>query len=421
MILPEHPEFVQIPEYITRLDYAFVFPSSRKAVCEAFSRQVRSMRKNGSLKQLQNKWISPAGARAELPPMMADAPNGVLRMGVCIDREPFCYLRDEKLVGYDLEIAQKTAAAMGFLIEYVRLTDEEFPQAIAEGKVDFGATALTNEIMSSGKIVFAEPHYNGGLVAIVPEKANETHVKLDPVQQVKFFVKEQAYSLNRALWKDGHMRQIFGGFKNTLLITASAIVFGSLLGIPLCMLRKSKRKQLSLIGDFISGVFYNIPILILLMGLYYVVFRRFGLSALSAAMTIFILRFMAASCLLYILVLDHIGGVQMDAAKALCLRPFTVFRRIILPQAAAFLAKPLREEMIRLVELTTIVGWIGVWDLTKKVDWIRGRTYESFFPIAFATLLYCLLSLALILTVSFMSRRFEKFVRKHALDASKPV
>ena len=67
------------------------------------------------------------------------------------------------------------------------------------------------------------------------------------------------------------------------------------------------------------------------------------------------------------------------------------------------------------------MGFIGVWDLTKVVDWIRGRTYESFFPIAFATVLYCQLSLALILTVSFMSKRFEIFVRKHALDASKPV
>ena len=157
------------------------------------------------------------------------------------------------------------------------------------------------------------------------------------------------------------------------------------------------------------------------MGLYYVVFRRFGWSPLAAAITIFILRFMAASCRLYIQAMDHIGGVQLDAAKALCLRPFTTFRRIILPQAEAFLAKPMREEVIRLVELTTVVGYIGVWDLTKMVDWIRGNTYESFFPIAFATLLYCLLSLALILAVSFMSKRFEIFVRKHALDASKPV
>ena len=419
--LPLHPEFSMIPEFISRIDYAFVFPSTHKPLCEAFSRQIRAMRKNGALKQIQNKWISPANVQAELPEMMQDAPNGVLRMGICTDRPPFCYIQNEKLAGYDLEIAQRSAASMGFLIEYVRLTQKEFPEAIAEGKVDFGATSLNTGITGSGKIVFADPHYNGGLVAIVPNKTNESKVEMDFWSQVKFFLKEQSYSLERSLWKDDHMTQILGGFKTTLLITASAIVFGSLLGIPLCMLRKSKRRLYSLAGDSVSGIFYNIPVLILLMGLYYVVFRRFGWSPLAAAITIFILRFMAASCRLYILAMDHIGGVQLDAAKALCLRPFTIFRRIILPQAAAFLAKPMREEIIRLLELTTVVGYIGVWDLTKMVDWIRGRTYESFFPIAFATLLYCLLSLALILAVSFMSKRFEIFVRKHALDASKPV
>jgi len=417
--LPLHPEFSMIPEFISRMDYAFVFPSTNKALSEAFSRQIRAMRKNGSLKQLQNKWISPMNVEAELPEMMQDAPNGVFRMGICVDRSPFCYIQNEKLAGYDLEIAQRAAASMGFLIEYVRLTKDEFTDAIANGKVDFGATALDSDIASSSKIIFADPHYNGGLVAVVPNKKSERKVEMGPIDQIKFFLREQMYSMVRSLWKDNHMRQILSGLKITLQITASAIIFGSLLGIPLCMLRKSKRKVCSLIGDVISGVFYNIPLLILLMGLYYVAFRRFGLSPLSAAMTIFILRFMAASCRLYMQAMDHIGGVQMDAAMALCLRPFTVFRRIILPQAAAYLAKPMREEVIRLVELTTIVGYIGVWDLTKMVDWIRGRTYESFFPIAFATLLYCLLSLALILVVSFMSKRFEIFVRKHALDASK--
>ena len=110
--------------------------------------------------------------------------------------------------------------------------------------------------------------------------------------------------------------------------------------------------------------------------------------------------------------LEHIGGVQIDAARALCLRRTTFFRRVIVPQAAAFLAKPFREEIIRLVELTTVVGYISVWDLTKVVDWIRGRTYESFFPIMFATLLYFLLSMSLIAVISLLSKKFESAVRK---------
>lgn len=411
--LPNYPQFIRIPDFVTRTDYAFFFPVGRRDLSEAFSRQIRAMKKNGILKGLQNKWMSPSNTSAELPQPDQDAtPNGVLRMGVLIDREPFAYIRGEKIVGYELETAQRAAAAMGFLVEFVRLGSDEFEQAITEGRVDFGASEITQKTSSSGKLVSSEPHYNGGIIVVVPDKTKSRPVHMDLIPQIKFFLKEQGISLYRSLWKDNHMRQILGGFKTTLVITATAVFFGTILGIPLCMLRQSKRKCWSVPAGIVCTLLYNIPILILLMGMYYVVLRRFGFEPLTAAIVIFVLRFMAATCRLYMLALQYIGGVQLDAARALCLRRATFFRRIIIPQAAAFLAKPFREEIIRLVELTTVVGYISVWDLTKVIDWIRGRTYESFFPIMFATLLYFLLSMSLIAVISFLSKRLEASVRK---------
>ena len=246
-------------------------------------------------------------------------------------------------------------------------------------------------------------------------------VHMTLVSQIKFFLKEQFFSMDRSLWKNNHMRQILGGFKTTLIITVSAVFFGTILGIPLCMLRNSRRKRFSIPADIVCALLYNIPILILLMGMYYVVLRRFGFQPLSAAIAVFILRFMAASCRLYMITMDHIGGVQIDAARALCLPRMTFFRRVILPQAAAFLAKPFREEIIRLVELTTVVGYISIWDLTKVVDWIRGRTYESFFPIAFATLLYFILSMSLIGVISLLSKKFEASVRRRKPVETAPL
>ena len=414
--LPNYPQFVQIPEYITRVDYTFFFPVNKKAISEAFSRQIRAMKKNGMLKAIQNEWISPANAKAELPPDYQDAPNGVLRMGVAIDREPFSYLRNEKLVGYDLETAQRAAAAMGYGVEFVRMEQVELERAIAEGRVDFGAADISSRLTSSGKLVYTEPHYNGGLIAVVPDKAKATRVHMALIPQISFFLKEQWFSLRRSLWEDDRMHKIFGGFEITLIIAVSAVFFGSILGIPLCMLRQSKRKLISIPADIVCALLYNIPILILLMGLYYVIFRRFGFRPLSAAIVIFILRFMASSCRLYMTTLDRIGGVQIDASRALCLRRLTFFRKVIFPQAAAYLAKPFREEIIRLVELTTVVGYISIWDLTKMVDWIRGRTYESFFPIAFATLLYFILSFSLIAVISFLSKKFEASFRRQKTE-----
>lgn len=418
--LPSYPQFTQISEFVTRTDYAFFFPTAKKSLAEAFSRQIRTMKKNGMLKSLQNKWMSPGNTTAVLPQPEQDAPNGVLRMGVTIDREPFSYLRDTQLVGYDLETALRAAAAMGYNVEFVRLDAGEFEQALTDGRVDFGVSDISAKNTSSGKLIFSEPHYNGGIIVVVRDKTKARRpVHMDLIPQISFFLKEQYFSMERALWKDNHMRQILGGFKRTLIITALAVFFGTILGIPLCMLRQSRRKYCSIPADIVCALLYNIPILILLMGLYYVVFSRFGFSPLAAAIVIFILRFMAATCRLYMITLEHIGGVQIDAAQALGLRPLTFFRKVILPQAAAFLAKPFREEIIRLVELTTVVGYIYVWDLTKVIDWIRGRTYESLFPIAFATLLYFLLSMSLIAAISFLSRKLDASIRRQM--PAKPV
>ena len=74
-----------------------------------------------------------------------------------------------------------------------------------------------------------------------------------------------------------------------------------------------------------------------------------------------------------------------------------------------------------MVELTTVVGYVSVWDLTKVVDWIRARTYESFFPIAFATLLYFILSFSLIAIISFLSKRFEASMQKQKTENEQPM
>ena len=148
--LPNYPQFIQIPEYITRVDYTFFFPANKKAICEAFSRQIRAIKKNGMLKAIQKEWISPFNAQAEPPQDIQDAPNGVLRMGVAIDREPFSYLRNERIVGYDIETAQRAAAAMGYGVELVRIERNGLEQAIAEGRVDFGASDISSRCHIQG-------------------------------------------------------------------------------------------------------------------------------------------------------------------------------------------------------------------------------------------------------------------------------
>ena len=45
-----------------------------------------------------------------------------------------------------------------------------------------------------------------------------------------------------------------------------------------------------------------------------------------------------------------------------------------------------------LVKMTSVVGYIAVQDLTKASDIIRSRTFDAFFPLIMAALVYLLVS-----------------------------
>jgi polar amino acid transport system substrate-binding protein len=54
-------------------------------------------------------------------------------------------------------------------------------------------------------------------------------------------------------------------------------------------------------------------------------------------------------------------------------------------------------EIISLVKMTSIVGYIAVQDLTKASDIIRSRTFDAFFPLIMVAVLYFLISWLLML------------------------
>ena len=72
--------------------------------------------------------------------------------------------------------------------------------------------------------------------------------------------------------------------------------------------------------------------------------------------------------------------------------PVATFRHIVLPQMLRRILPVYKGEVISLVKMTSIVGYIAVQDLTKASDIIRSRTFDAFFPLLLVALLYFLLS-----------------------------
>ena len=63
-----------------------------------------------------------------------------------------------------------------------------------------------------------------------------------------------------------------------------------------------------------------------------------------------------------------------------------------MPQALRRVLPVYKGEFISLVKITSVVGYIAVQDLTKASDIIRSRTYDAFFPLIMAAVLYLLIA-----------------------------
>ena len=68
------------------------------------------------------------------------------------------------------------------------------------------------------------------------------------------------------------------------------------------------------------------------------------------------------------------------------------FVYIVLPQALRRVYPVFKGELIALIKLTSIVGYIAVQDLTKASDLIRSRTFDAFFPLIVISIIYFLLA-----------------------------
>ena len=91
--------------------------------------------------------------------------------------------------------------------------------------------------------------------------------------------------------------------------------------------------------------------------------------------------------------IESIGHGQTEAALAVGLHRFQVFRLIILPQALRAVVPPLGSQFILLMLNSSIVSVISADELTAMAQDVQSRTFRPFETFIVATVIYLVLSL----------------------------
>jgi polar amino acid transport system substrate-binding protein len=200
---------------------------------------------------------------------------------------------------------------------------------------------------------------------------------------------------------------ILDGLKTTVIISVLATLLGTLLGGLVCFMRMSRTPILRVASRLFIAVLRGTPVLVVLMLIFYVVFAAVDIEPILVAVLAFGLNFAAYVSEMFRAGIEGIDKGQTEAGIAMGFSKVKTFIYIVLPQAVRRILPVYKGEMISLVKMTSIVGYIAVQDLTKASDIIRSRTFDAFFPLIMVAVLYFLISWLLMFSLGYVERRIN--------------
>ena len=412
----ENPRLTVIDEYMDTFEFGFVLPRTAEgeALLEELDAWLVSLKADGALEQLIEKWTAGPEEEKAIPDYDAfPAPKGILTLATEGDYVPMTYYRGSKIVGAEIDLAARFCEANGYGLEISVMNFDGILPAVQSGKADFTAAGISITDERRESVNFSVPYYAGGTVMVVL-KDSLTQASDSGQQDNLGFLDNIRSSFNKTFIREDRWRLFVDGVLTTLLITLLTILLGTLLGFSVFMLCRNGNAAANLITRFCMWLIQGMPMVVLLMILYYVIFGSVAISGIAVAVMGFTLTFGASVFGLLKMGVGAIDKGQYEAAYALGYSNRRTFFRIILPQVLPHVLPAYKGEIVGLIKATAIVGYIAVQDLTKMGDIVRSRTYEAFFPLIAITVIYFILEGLIGYLVSRISVNFNPRHRKSA-------
>ena len=390
-----HAKYAMIDEPIYSVPLAYLFPKNEDGLHlqKQMDEFLIGLGKSGELGELQEKWqeADEADRVIEDYRSLPDI-NGTLTFVTEGTFPPFNYVRDGMVVGYDVDVAALFCKAYGYALQVQTMTFDALMPAVQAGKCDFAASGIAITEERKENVYFSRPNIEGDVVIMVKKKAEAGGAGT-------FFTSIRE-SFEKTFIREHRYRLFLQGIVVTMIITALSIVFGTLLGFGAYMWCRTGGRFADAVTRFCVWIVQGLPVVVLLMLLYYVVFGKTSLNGMWVAVVGFTLTFGSAVHGMLRSGVNAVESGQTEAAYALGFSDRQTFFGIILPQAAQFFMPAYKGEIVTLIKATAIVGYIAVQDLTKMGDIIRSRTYEAFFPLIAVAVIYFILAGILTMIVS---------------------
>lgn len=367
------------------------FNESNDQLRERFNAFLKEIKSNGIYDDMYSRWMDKG--LSEMPEIKSSKANGQLKVGVVSDiGMPSSLIQNGELVGFDIELAKRFAAYLGKEFVPVDIQFGSMLASLAANKIDLIACSLAITEEREKQIDFSDPYYETG-ISVIAKKKNLTAYDGEQASPARAsFLRSISESFHSNIIYESRYILILDGLRVTIVISLLSAMLGTLIGGLVCFMRMSKNKILSIPASLYISLIRGTPVLVLLMIIFYVIFASVDINPVVVSVIAFAINFGAYVSEMFRTSIESIDKGQGEAGIAGGFTKAQTFFHIIMPQALRHVLPVYKGEFISMLKATSIVGYIAVQDLTKASDIIRSRTFDAFFPLIMAAILYITLA-----------------------------
>ncbi|MBO5408204.1 MAG: amino acid ABC transporter permease [Clostridia bacterium] len=228
-----------------------------------------------------------------------------------------------------------------------------------------------------------------------------------------------------AFVEDNRWKYLVEGIQNTIILTFFALILGVILGVVIAAVRTTYDKQYTeiknpvgkcflAVGNWFCKVYLTVirgtPAMVQILIIFFVIMASSdnkmlcGIIAFGINSGAYVAEIIRGGIM-------SIDGGQSEAGRSLGLNYVQTMWYIVLPQTFKNILPALANEFIVLLKETAIAGYVGVTDLTRGANIIRGITYQSLFPLLAIAAIYLVMVMFFTWLVELLERRLRKSER----------
>ncbi len=226
------------------------------------------------------------------------------------------------------------------------------------------------------------------------------------------FFESIAQQFNKTFIVDDRYMYFLKGLQNTIITALAATLMGIIIGVIIAIIKvlhkkTGKLKILNWIFELYTTVIRGTPVVLQLLISYNLIFV-FSNNAVMIGIIAFGINSGAYVSEIIRAGIMAVDDGQTEAGRSLGLSQLQTMRLIVLPQAFKNVLPALGNEFIALLKETSVIGYLGVMDLTKAAESVISRTANVYFPYLTIAIIYLIMVHGLSKLFNMLERRFAQ-------------